>query len=158
MNAVKYKTALTTTGVIRESLSKIRLWEFSTRHWYQEICCLYKMLLESPCYFHKSVPLPSRLYRTRQCRKILLFNVKNNFFRKTFSASPIIEWNKSNTDITNDASTLMIVLKCSVKKKFQDISQSSQQNIWYRSTLSMLPKKVLPAVAFSEFWKNLWIL
>ena len=102
MNAVKYKTALTTTGVIRESLSKIKLWEFSTRHWYQEICCLYKMLLESPCYFHKSVPLPSRSYRTRQCRKILLFNVKNNFFRKTFSPSPIIEWNKSNTDITND--------------------------------------------------------
>ena len=106
MEAVQYNAALARTGAIRGS-SKEKLYQelgletLQQRLCYRKLCCFYKILKwKSAIYLHKLVPVPSRSYRTRQCVKIPLFNIKQNFFQKQFLPFPI-ERNNLDTDITN---------------------------------------------------------
>ena len=107
MEAVQYNAALAITSAIRGS-SKEKLYQevgletLQQRRWYRKLYCFYKIpILKSPSYLYKLVPVPLRSYRTRQCDKIPLFNVKHTFFRNSFFSSSIIEWNNLDTDITN---------------------------------------------------------
>ena len=87
MEAVQYNAGLAITGAIKVSSKEKLYLELSletllTKRMFKKLCYFYKILkLKSLSYLHKLVPVPLRSYRTRQCDKILLNNVKHNFFQ-----------------------------------------------------------------------------
>ena len=87
MEAVQYKAGLALTGAIKASSKEKLFLELGletllTKTMFKKLCYFYKILkLKSLSYLHKLVPVPLRWYRTRQCDKILLNNVKHNFFQ-----------------------------------------------------------------------------
>ena len=87
MESVQYNAGLAITGAIKASPKEKLHLELSletllTKTMFKKLCYFYKILkLKSLRYLHKFVPVPLRSYRTRQCDKIHLINVKHNFFQ-----------------------------------------------------------------------------
>ena len=105
MEAVQYNAGLTITGAIKASSKEKQYLELSletllTKAMFKKLCYFYKILkINSLSYLHKLVPVPLRSYRTRQCDKIPLINVKHNFFRHSFFPSSLFGWNDLETDV-----------------------------------------------------------
>ena len=87
MEAVQYNAGLAITGAIKVSSKEKLYLELSletllTKTMFKKLCYFYKILkLKSLSYLHNLVPVPLRWYRTRQCDKILLNNVKHSYFQ-----------------------------------------------------------------------------
>ena len=107
METIQYNAALAITGAIRGS-SREKFYQdlgvetLQQRRWYGKLCCFYRILkLQSPKYLYSIIPIHNMSYRTRQCNKIPVINVKHNFFKTIFFPSTIMEWNKLDWEIKN---------------------------------------------------------
>ena len=111
METIHYNAALVITVAIRGS-SRERLYQelgletLQQRHWYRKLCYFHKILKsQSPKYLYSITPIHDMSsYRTRQCNKIPVINVKYDFSKKNLFPSTIIERNKLDLEIKNSES------------------------------------------------------
>ena len=81
--------------VKRKNLSRIGIGVLRDRLWCKNLCLFYKVLEnENPKYLFSLIPTRRSLYSTRNIHIIPLVNTKQNFFKKSFFPSTVIEWNK----------------------------------------------------------------
>ena len=57
-----------------------------------------------PVYLVNLIPTKNSNYNTRDADKITLFHTKHNFFKSSFFASTVIEWNKLDPNLRSAAS------------------------------------------------------
>ena len=81
--------------VKRKNLSRVGIELPSRLTWCRKLFLLYKVLEnENPKYLFSLIPTRRSLYSTRNIHIIPLVNTKQNFFKKSFFPSTVIEWNK----------------------------------------------------------------
>ena len=93
------------TGAIRGT-SKEKLYQelglesLQLRRWYRKLGMFYKIFKsQSPQYLFKLIPEKTSSYLTRNADNIPLFNIKHNFYKNSFFASSIIEWNNLDPNL-----------------------------------------------------------
>ena len=107
MESLQYNATLAITEAIARSSTekiyeKLGLECLKSQCWYRKMSFLYKVLEhESPSYFFNTTPCSNRQRQTRNSDNIPSFFVKNDYFKNSFSASAITEWNKLDCYISN---------------------------------------------------------
>ena len=107
IESVQYNSALAITGAIRGT-SKEKLYHelvletLEKRRWYRKLCCFFKIFRnQSRKYIFNIIPTSVRPCNTKNATNIPQFKVKHNFFRNSFSASVVTEWNTLDQNIRN---------------------------------------------------------
>ena len=110
IESIQYNACLAITSAIRGSsrekfYQELGLKSIQYRRWYQKLCCFHKIYnKKSPDYlFQLTAPYKSS-YKTRNADDIPFFKFRHNFFKNSFFASAIIEWNKLVPDLGNSDS------------------------------------------------------
>ena len=109
-DSIQYNATLAITGAVRKT-SKDKLydelgWEIlEKRIWYRKLCRFFKIFrYKCPKYLFNIILTSVSTYNTRNTNNIPLFKVKHNFFRNSFFASVVMEWNKLDLNIRNSES------------------------------------------------------
>ena len=102
LESVQYDTTLAITGAIIGS-SKDKLYQeiflelLKSRRWYQ-MSCLFSNLKKSKSIYLLEIILKAlSTWITKNHNRILLFNVKHEYFRNSFLQSTVIEWNRARS-------------------------------------------------------------
>ena len=110
IESIQYNAYLAITSAIRGSsrekfYQELGLKSIQHRRWYKKLCYFYKIYnKKSPDYLFQLIPLYKSSYKTRNADDIPFFKFRHNFFKNSFFASAIIEWNKLVPDLGNSDS------------------------------------------------------
>ena len=92
---IHYNTNLSITGA-RRGVSKERFYQelnlesLHLQHWYRKLGLFYKIYKnETPQYLYKLIPGKTHAYAIRNFDNIPLFNIRHNYFKKSFFPSAI---------------------------------------------------------------------
>ena len=110
--SMQYNAAIAITGAIRGTSSEklfqeLGLESVKSRRWFRKLCLFYKIFHEkSPSYLFQLVPPNNNFYaiRSSQSNKISSFKTGHNFFKDSFFAAVISEWNSLDVNIRNSSS------------------------------------------------------
>ena len=107
IESVQYNSALAITSAIRGT-SKEKLYHElvletpEKSRWYRKLCWFFKLFRnQSRKYIFNIISTSVRPCNTRNATNIPQFKVKHNFFRNSFSASVVTEWNTLDQNIRN---------------------------------------------------------
>ena len=88
---------------------KLGLESLRDRSWCRKLCLFYKVLEnENPKYLFSLIPTRRSLYSTRNIHIIPLVNTEQNFFKKSFFPSTVIEWNKLDPHLRKSDTFLVL--------------------------------------------------
>ena len=107
LESVQYNACLAITGAIRGTSKEQLYQEFGLeslrfRRWYRHFCHFYKIFKNQhlECLFHL-IPVRHAPYTARNVYKLPIFKSKHKFFKNSFFAFTISEWNKLDPNLRN---------------------------------------------------------